>query len=60
MASTRRRARDTSIRTYRAKRDFAVTGEPAPGAQAANGADLRGAEAPGTSRRPALGFPPGA
>ena len=30
MASTST-TRDTSIRTYRAKRDFAVTGEPAPG-----------------------------
>ncbi|HET6184338.1 MAG TPA: DNA ligase D [Acetobacteraceae bacterium] len=31
-------ARDTSIRTYRAKRDFAVTAEPAPGAAPASGA----------------------
>ena len=30
MASTRHGTRDTSIRTYRAKRDFAVTREPAP------------------------------
>ena len=29
MASTST-TRDTSIRTYRAKRDFAITGEPAP------------------------------
>jgi len=34
------KARDTSIATYRARRDFAVTAEPAPGAAAQPGAPI--------------------
>ena len=33
-------ARDTSIRTYRAKRDFSVTSEPPPGSSTGKGAPI--------------------